>query len=135
MGTLYTQSGQGSVSTAEFGVYNCSTTEQVHNWVYIVDTADKTVAQAQADDYATVISKGIIIRKPSPTTCIVQMGGIVEMTGLVRGKLYFLSPFVPGGMQTAVPQTGSGHFVRPLGQSLSTTEFLIDKDPVTTKRR
>lgn len=120
----------------DYGTFNafCTAIEQVGDWIYIKNNATKTVAAAKADNPATSLVKGIIISKSTDFNCVVQTDGIVFLSGLTEGTRYFLSATVAGAMTTTIPASGTGHIVRSVGTSLTSTEFLIDDDPTTTIR-
>ena len=69
-------------------VYNCSAGIVVGNLVYI-DATDH-VALADSGSSGTMPAIGVVVSKPTTTTCVVQYGG--EVTGLtvVAGTLYYV---------------------------------------------
>lgn len=101
----------------------CTATEQVRDAVYQYGAG--AVRQADADALATMPVCGIIKSKPTSTTCIVVMSGIITgFTGLTADAPYFASN-TPGQITASAP-SGSGDLVQSVGRSLSSTELLVD---------
>lgn len=104
----------------------CTATEVVGDAVYI--SGNDTVAQADASDPAGKLpAAGIIVDKPTATTCIVQWAGTaISFVGLTAGKYYYVSALVPGGI-TMVKANG-GTEPQVVGFALNATSLVINID-------
>lgn len=100
------------------GTYTCLSGDAVGDWVYI--SAASTVAKADADDTAKLPVIGVIVSKPTATSCVVQTTGQVTLSGLTEGSIYYLSG--TAGAITATPVTD--HAV-PVGVAKSTTVLVL----------
>ena len=128
MGTIYA-SGQGSSYSSNFLKFNCISSDSVGKVVYLSNSISKTVVLAQADSIITSIVKGVIIKKPTQSTCLVQLSGNVNVfTGLIVGTVYYLSESVAGGIQSVRPISGVGNTLRIVGKAISETEMILDLD-------
>lgn len=111
----------GSGSSSLDIVYTCSTLIAVGNAVYI-SSAD-TVDLASNTTLSTTPCVGIVVNKPTTTTCTVRsMGVITGLVGLSEGSKYYLG--TSGGVTTTAP-TGSGSAVQLVGVSKNSTTLLL----------
>jgi len=125
-GPIYSLQATTSVEKVVLS-FTCTATEQVGDVVYL--SADDTVAQAQSNAIGTTFAVGLIISKPSVTSCDVVVAGKVEgLAGLTAGTRYYLSNTVAGGL-LATPPITSGHFVIKVGIAINTTDLLLQIDP------
>lgn len=69
---------------------------------------------------------GIIYEKPTPTSCIVVIGGIVEgvTVGLTANKAVFVS--TSGQLTTTKPATGH---IQVMGTALTSTDMVVNVAP------
>lgn len=101
------------------GAYTCLSGDAVGDWMYI--SASNTAAKADADDTAKQPVIGVIVSKPTTTSCLVQ--GSIEiagLSGLTAGTKYYLSA-TAGGLTSSAP---ASHAV-PLGVAKNTTTLVI----------
>lgn len=98
--------------------FTCASDLAVGDWVY-VSTGD-TVAKADADDTSKLPVIGVIVSKPTTTTCVVQMTGQVTLSGLTAGAIYYLS--ATAGAITATAPTNNAI---PIGVAKSTTVLVL----------
>jgi len=111
--------------------YTCTVAEQVRDVVF--EAASNFVRQANAGIAGNMPAVGVIISKPTPTTCILaQSGEIPGYSGLSPGAPYFVSNSVPGTI-TPVAPSGSGHFVQRIGYSKNGTTLRLEIYPPTKK--
>jgi len=109
----------------------CTATEEVGEPVYIANNGNFLSASANSISTCKVI--GIILSKPTVTTCIIRTGGIISgFTGLSVGQPYFLD--VTQGYISEYPPTESGSVIVNVGLAISGTEFLIRLDSNYTIR-
>jgi hypothetical protein len=101
------------------GLFGCASGVAVGEWVYI--SAANTVAEADADDATKRPAIGVVVAKPSTTSCLVQMSGEYTTSGLTAGAAYYLSAATAGAI-TATPPAGNAQLV---GIAKSTTVLLI----------
>lgn len=101
---------------------DCSVAEQVGDPVVFSETIDKKVERITSNIYNNLVV-GIINEKPTPTTCIVIVSGILDnvTTGLSRGKAIFVS--TTGGLTTTKPATGH---LQIIGMALSATGLNVN---------
>jgi len=100
------------------GTYTCLSGDAVGDWVYI--SAASAVAKADADDAAKLPVIGVIVSKPTTTSCVVQTTGQVTLSGLTAGAIYYLSG--TAGAITATPVTDNAV---PVGVAKSTTVLVL----------
>lgn len=105
-------------------VYNCPNGLSVNQFITI--TSDTNVGIASKDDIASLPVVGVIIGKPTTTTCIIQTLGYVDgFTGLVPGDTYYLGN---GGNITNSATIVSGEALYPVGVAKSTTKLELRID-------
>ena len=111
--------------------FDCPATVIVGDAVYLsgVLTVDKAFAGivGQTEDCI-----GIVLQKPSPTTCLVTKDGLsgAIYVGLVPGVTYYLSDLVPGGITNIAP-SAQGTKLQELGIAASATDLDIHIDPTS----
>lgn len=103
--------------------FGCASSVPVLAPVYV--SGANFVALADAADVAKGPVRGLVVSKPTPTTCTVrvekELGGF---SGLVPGETYFLAS---GGGLTRTPQSDLGTlFVQPLGWARNPTTLVIE---------
>lgn len=126
--------GSGTPSPPVAGtLFNCPPSVGVGDVVYILrppgaaDTVDK--ACAGAGTLQTPEGVGVVIDKPTPTTCrVLSEGGADVFVGLVHGDVYYLSPTTPGAITNVAP-TAPGEFVQEIGIATSPTRLYVYMDP------
>jgi hypothetical protein len=91
-----------------------------------VRMAGATVLNALADSITTAHVIGIVVAKPTATTCNVQLCGITAsvLSGLTVGSYHFLSDTTAGLVTTSVP-TAADSVVINLGQPYTATRFIV----------
>ncbi len=89
--------------------------------VYYSTTVANTVEKALNTNYATLVI-GVVVEKPTTTTCKVQMAGPLELysSGLSLGRPVFVG--TAGEMTTAVPISGSRQII---GMAYDTNKVLL----------
>lgn len=104
---------------------NCTEDEIVGDLVVFSLTVDYTVERLTSNSYDSRLVVGIINEKPTPTTAIVIVLGIVTglASGLDRGRAVFVG--TDGKPTTTVPTTGDRQIV---GMALSATDFVVRVD-------
>jgi hypothetical protein len=91
------------------------------------------VAKADITDYSKLPAVGVVIDKPTPTTCKIQWQGEVTIfSGLIPHKIYFLDTL---GQASDIPPTPTTNlFIQVLGTALDTNVLLISPQLRVTKR-
>lgn len=117
--------GGGSAETVE-SEFTCTATETVGDVVYIFGSND--VRQADATALSTsAATVGIIISKPTATTCVVVTDGEAAVFGgLTPGAIYYVAKGSPGDI-TATPITAPG-IVKAVGKAKNATTLQVDID-------
>jgi len=110
------------------GAWSCTVTEQVGDAVF--DNVANSVRQADASSTVTMPVVGLIINKPTATTCVIARSGEVTVTGpLVVGQEYYAST-TPGQITTTVPST-TGQVAQYVGYAKNTNTLVVQlRDPV-----
>ena len=110
------------------GSWSCTVTEQVGDAVF--ENVANSVRQSNASGTANMPVIGVIVSKPTPTTCIIARSGEVAVfVGLVVGQEYYAST-TPGQLTTAVP-TVTGQVAQYIGYARNTTTLVVQlRDPV-----
>jgi len=123
MSSIIGQTSLFSLDRTITGEIACNASVQVLDWVRL---QSGVIVRGQADNFTNSLVIGLVIAKPTATTCIVQTAGVTEniFVTLDLTKLYFLDPSTAGAMTTTVP-TGAGEIVLQLGRAVSTQQFVI----------
>lgn len=112
----------------------CTAGEIVGDIVYVEDV-NRDVRKADIDDTSKVSAVGIIIQKPTATTCVVQVSGLVSVyTGLTPDARYFIGA---NSRPTATRPTGSElspKMVVTIGHAIDTNLFLLRPTTVVRTR-
>lgn len=105
---------------AAAATYTCLSGDAVGDWVYV--SAASTVAKADADDATKIPSVGVIVSKPTTTSCVVVVAGLATgLTGLTAGSLYYLSTTAGAISATAAASPNAA----PVGIAITTTTMLV----------
>lgn len=113
---------------------SCTAAEVVGRAVYISGPESGgvfPVRLARCDDWSTMPAVGIIIEKPTTTTCYVQQVGRLPsgtVSGLERGKTYKVG--YSGLLVKLAPAPGIGGFsiVQFIGLAMDSDEFHVSPD-------
>jgi len=111
------------------GPFNCLATVSIRDVVYL-DGSDH-VAKASGLTQATGPAVGVVVAKPTPTTCILSYEGEVDgFAGLTFGATYFLSTTLGGITTNPGPgmPTLPGEFVQHIGWARSATMLVLQID-------
>jgi|DEB0MinimDraft_6_1074348.scaffolds.fasta_scaffold60599_3 hypothetical protein len=94
----------------------------------VVMKSNGEAKNALADSQANANVLGVCESKASATLCNIRVLGKSEdiFVGLDVTKEYFLSPTVPGGIQTTIP-TNTGEVAVKIGQPFSATSMVVLK--------
>ncbi len=105
-------------------LFDCDSDAAISNLVIADTVADNKVLAIGSNVYTNLVF-GIIISKPTTTTCNVLLaGGYEATTGLVNGKAVFVGPL--GTPVTTPPTSGS---LQAIGIALSTTKVSFNFSP------
>jgi hypothetical protein len=107
-------------------LYNVTSTAVVGDFVHNISS--DTVVLADKGDLNNLPILGVIVAKPTTTTCIIQTLGYLDgFTGLVPGETYYLGL---AGKITITPTSTAGQALYPVGVAKSSTrlELRIDSD-------
>jgi hypothetical protein len=75
---------------------------------------------------------GVILSKPTPTTCIIARSGEVStFVGLVVGSNYFAD--TAAGLITLTPPVGTGRVVQQVGYAKTVTTLVIELKPLLVR--
>jgi len=109
-------------------ILNCSTFEKVGDFVYI--SGSNTVSKTDISNINSSLALGVIVSKPTATTCEVQMEGLCNVfTGLIPGRTYFLS--LTKGSISSLPPVISGSILLEVGKALTPTSLILHiKSPI-----
>jgi hypothetical protein len=104
--------------------WTCPAGVQVRDGVY--QTGASSVDQALADDISTMPVVGVVLSKPTPTSCIIARSGEVPgFTGLTADVYYYASASTVGAITSAPPST-SGDIVQQVGYAKTTTILVVE---------
>lgn len=115
---------------------NCLVGDAVGSAVYVLAETAGTpeVRTCAATALATMPSVGVLIDKPTATTCTVQRSGILTTSGLVAGTRYWVGD---AGLLTATiptPGIGEARILQSVGIAISSTKLLLDPQTQILKR-
>lgn len=110
-------------------IFNCLSTVGVGDFVYVDPVNADTVIE-NVDNIPHFPTIGIVIAKPSATTCRVAIDAVITgFSGLVQGRQVFLSTI--GGLTSTPPST---NYVQMLGYALSATKIRLHPEIVRARR-
>lgn len=113
----------GAADPAVSETYDCPSTVAVRDVVYLSGAG--TVDKARADSAATMPAIGVVLSKPSSTTCVVKaMDSVDGFTGLTADTLQYVSPTTAGALTETAPTT-AGQLVQQVGFSRNTTTLVV----------
>lgn len=100
-------------------VYSCAASTDLRDAVYLV--TDGVAATADKADAANLPVIGLVVAKPSTTSCIIQTLGYLDgFTGLDVGETYFLDA---DGKISNTPTTVAGEALYVIGVAKSSTRL------------
>jgi len=117
---------------------NCLDTDTVGDLVYVRGDSIAgllQVARADIADFAKLPAIGVILSKAAPTDCMVIRRGIVDVDGVMSGRLYFVGD---DGRPTATRPVaiGLGYvFVQIIGSALDSAHLMLNPELNMTKVR
>jgi hypothetical protein len=117
----------GAASSLTSAVYSCPVSVNLLDAVFLA-SADN-VDQAASNIVTDRPCVGVVIAKPTATTCEVQYGGeLAGFVGLIPGDTYYLS--TTPGVLTNVPPSTPGEIVQEVGfaRNATTLVVLIERD-------
>lgn len=106
--------------------FTCPGAVAVGHVVY--STGAASVDKAKADSSTTMPAIGVVLSKPSPTTCIIAPVALLSgFGGLAANAKVYVSTSAAGAVQQARP-TSFGHVTQAVGLAVSTTQVLFSID-------
>jgi len=111
--------GSSAVLDVFSSVFSCSSGLAVGDIVYL--SASDTVAKADGTDAGKMPALGIIVNKPTTTTCILQYGGELTTSGLTAGLTYYVS--ATGSLTS---NTAGLAVIQALGVAKDSTTLIMD---------
>lgn len=110
--------------------FDCTATEAVLDVVY--QSASNTVRQANATSSLTMPAVGIIISKPTSTTCIIARSGEVPGFGtLTADATYYVD--TTNGVITTTPPSSGNNIVQKVGYAKTTDILVVELGPPLKK--
>lgn len=114
--------GGGNASAVTSAIYNCPVTVNVNDAVYL--SAADSVDQAASNIVTDRPCVGVVVAKPTATTCEIQYAGeLGAFAGLVAGDTYYLS--TTPGILTNIPPTAPGEIVQEVGFARNATTLVV----------
>ena len=111
-----------AVETQDFDA-SCPVGAQVGHFVHVV--GDNVVEVVDVDDLNTMPAVGLIVEKPTPTSCVVQTGGEVELAGLLVGVTYIVGTDSKLAAPPIVRPGAGKRAVQTVGTALSATQLWL----------
>jgi len=104
--------------------WNCPATVAVRDVVY--QTGASSVDKAKADSTSTMPAVGVVISKPTATTCIINRSGeIGGFAGALTADLYYYVDPSTAGAITNTPPNTSGNVVQQVGYAKTTSILVV----------
>ena len=69
---------------------------------------------------------GVVISKPTATTCIIARSGLIPYAGLPTADARYYVSAVSAGAITTSPPTGANRVVQKVGYSRTTALFVVE---------
>jgi len=123
-GSTHTFVGSDPVPRIEVleGAWTCTLGEAVRDVVY--EAGSNLAREANANSSATMPAIGIIVQKPTGTSCIIARSGEVDgFSGLSVGSQYFVD--TTSGQITSTPPIGSNRIVQRVGYAKTSTILMV----------
>ena len=123
---------RGAATQGTFSA-TCTISESVGDFVRATSGGGPTVAAVDIDATPTEVAIGIIINKPTATTCLVQRSGTVTLGGLTAGANYFVGlASTATAPRPAAPGSGK-RTIQIVGQALTSTLLALAISPRVTR--
>jgi len=108
---------------------NCLATDDVGDVVHI--SGDSVVGRFQVTrvdvlDYSKMPGIGVIVSKASPTECMILRYGILNVSGLIPGKTYFVGVNSRPTNIPPVAPLGGKVFIQVVGVAMDSTKLLLN---------
>lgn len=127
-GGRITQEDTGGGAAGIDGTYSCGVGVAVGEAVYL--SGSGAVTEANATSATTAPAIGIVVSKPTTTTCVVRSFGSASVfTTLTPGSVYYLD--TTAGQLTTTAPSSSGNVVQRIGIATSATTLLVQIDGQT----
>ena len=105
-------------------LWNCPTTVSVNDVVY--QNGANSVSRALANTNATMPAIGLVISKPTTTTCIIARSGEISYAGLPTVDASYYVSAVSAGAITTTPPSGANRVVQRVGYTRSSSIFVVE---------
>jgi hypothetical protein len=108
---------------------NCLSTDSVGDLVYITgDSVGGIIQVSKVDitDYSKMPGVGVIISKSSSTDCIILRYGLLNVTGLTPGSIYFVDSNSRPTLIRPVASPGVKVFVQVIGVAMDSSRLLLN---------
>lgn len=113
----------------------CAPTDAVGDLVYVAGPAVAgmmEVSRVDIGNAAKMPTVGMIVAKPTPSTCRVVLSGVARLTGLIPGARYFAG--ADGKPTPMRPPAGpGGRFIQSVGVALDETRLALAPSTFLTK--
>lgn len=121
---LVTRQSLSAVGTIQ-KVMDCDSGVAVNDWVFQSASVNNTAVKFTDNEEVEPVL-GIVISKPTTTSCTVLMLGLYSGSGLSgRGKMWLSDT---GDAAFSFPTSGTGKFVRELGISFGDGTILVNPE-------
>ena len=104
--------------------WNCPASVVVKDVVY--QTGASSVDKARADSVLTMPTIGVVISKPTATTCIINRSGEISGFGILIADLYYYVDPSTAGTITSTPPNTSGHVVQQVGYAKTPNILVVE---------
>jgi len=115
---------------------DCPASIVVGDWVYSsgdIVAGVYQVAKADIADFDKLPAIGVVIEKPTTTTCVVKWEGYVDVfAGLSAHRVYYLQQ--DGTINVTPPPGGAGYHVQRVGVALDANVLLVTPNLHLTRR-
>lgn len=122
----------GGGGGADPGLFSatCAASVAVGQFVKLDGTAGPGVEPADAFFVAKIPSIGVVVDKPTTTSCSVRtLGAAAVFSGLLAGKVYWLNALGTIDAAPPVAPLGTVRFAQAVGYALDSTTLMVDVDP------
>ena len=115
-----------------FFTATCGAGVAVGDFVW-VSAAGPTVVVVDIDAVSAQLALGVIVSKPTPTSCVVQRAGELKTSGLTPGAWYFISPSGQAVTPRPPNPVSGKRSVQFVGQAITTTRLGLNISPTLTR--
>lgn len=136
--TFDTTSDEEQFARGRYFKAACQATDELGHFVYITGpliSGARQVTKVDITARATMPAIGLLVRKPTSTTCLVQTFGEIIASGLTPPARYYIGADSKITDTPPVPGVGAEAVIQVVGAALDETTFLVSPQLLPVVRK